>query len=387
MANAASLQANTTVATLTVTTPEPWGPRSRQRLIQAAAAAGLPEPAIVTAAAAAAATAVTDEAAGGFLLVCTVGDDYPHLVVLDATNQYAQIAAVSVRDSNAPGINPALADSIRQRSRGTEELSGVLEWQIARAIDRVRAALVSTPRIPVLLPGYTEPVVVEESDLDKAVRPHLDQLASGLIQALTEADITPPDIAAIILVAYDATAAAAHGALTDAGFPPTVTLTQPDQIAAGAARLADTTHADHAPTAATTRLPRTRLTIGSLTAVAVLAAVSVLLLLQTVNTADIYTISASIVGVRLPITNLALAAAIAATAATTAAQLAPTTWLSPQGMNDPASTGYLLRRSYLAAAAAGLALAGLWGLGTGVGVGWTDPQYLGWTLTVATPIA
>jgi len=165
-----------------------------------------------------------------------------------------------------------------------------------------------------------------------------------------------------------------------------VILTQPDQIAAGAAHLTGTIRAAAAPTAATTRLPRTRLTIGSLTAVAVLAAASVVLLLQTVTTADISTIARSIVGVRLPVANVALAAAVAATAAIAAAQLAPTTWLSPQGMNDPASTGYLLRRSYLGAAAAGLALAGLWGLGTGVGVGWTDPAYLRWALTAAAPI-
>jgi hypothetical protein len=56
-------------------------------------------------------------------------------------------------------------------------------------------------------------------------------------------------------------------------------------------------------------------------------------------------------------------------------------------MTDQTSTGYLLRRSYLAAAAAGLALAGLWGLGTGVGVGHTDPRYLRWALTAAAPIA
>ncbi|GGK99444.1 hypothetical protein [Mangrovihabitans endophyticus] len=188
-------------------------------------------------------------------------------------------------------------------------------------------------------------------------------------------------------MAYDATATAAQAALADAGLPQPTLLTQPEQVAGGAARLAGATHAAEGPTAATTRLPRTRLTIGSLTAVAVLAAASVGLLLQTVTTADVSTIAARVVGVRLPIGNLALAAAIAATAATAAAQLAPTTWLSPQGLNDPASTRYLLRRSYLAAAAAGLALSGLWGLGTGVGVGWTDPQYLRWALTAAAPVA
>ena len=157
-------------------------------------------------------------------------------------------------------------------------------------------------------------------------------------------------------------------------------------MAAGAARLTGTVRATTAATAATTRLPRTRLTISSLTAVAVLAA-SVILLLQTVTTADIFTIGISIVGVRLSVANLALAAATAATAALAAAQLAPTTSLSPQGMNDSASTGYLLRRSYLGAAAASLALAGLWGLSTGVGVGWAEPRYLRWALTAAAPIA
>ncbi len=190
-----------------------------------------------------------------------------------------------------------------------------------------------------------------------------------------------------MLVAQDATAPAATTAITDAGLPPPAVLTQPDQIAAGAARLTGTIGAAETSTAATTRLPRTRLTIGSLTAVAVCALASVVLLIQTVTTADQYLNSIDVVGVRLPLANLALAAALAATAATAAAQLAPTTWLSPQGMSDPASTGYLLRRSYLAAAAAGLALAGLWGLGTGVGVEYVDPRYLRSALAAAVPIA
>jgi hypothetical protein len=388
VANTAAVQAGIGVATMTVTTPEPWGPKSRQRLTQAATAAGLPEPAVVTAmAAAAAASPRTDEARGGFVLVCVIGDDYPHIAVLDATDRYTQLAAVTVRDPDAPGIDRAIAGSIRLRSGSGVDLATELDWLTGVEIDRARTALISTSRTPVLLPGHLDPVIVEGADLDKATRPHLDQFVTALAQALAEADIDQGDITATVLVAYDATAAAAQSALADAGLPQPTLLTQPEQVAAGAARLAGDTHTAEGPTAATTRLPRTRLTIGSLTAVAVLAAASVVLLLQTVTTADVSTIAVTIVGVRLPVANLALAAAIAATAATAAAQLAPTTWLSPQGLNDPASTGYLLRRSYLAAAAAGLALAGLWGLGTGVGVSWTDPQYLRWALTAAAPIA
>ncbi len=388
VANTASVQAGIGVATLTVTTPEPWGPKSRQRLVQAATAAGLPEPAVVTAmAAAAAASPPTGEAPGGFVLVCVIGDDYPHIAVLDATDRYTQLAAVTVRDSGAPGIDRAVADSIRHGAGSSADRPTELDWLTGLEIDRARTALIGTPRTPTLLPGHLDPVVVEGADLDKAARPHLDQLLPALTQALADADIDQGDITATVLVTYDATASAAHTALADAGLPQPTLLTQPEQVAAGAARLAEATHTPQGPTAATTRLPRTRLTIGSLTAVAVLAVASVVLLLQTVTTADISTIAATIVGVRLPVANLALAAAIASTAAAAAAQLAPTTWLSPQCLNDPASTGYLLRRSYLGAAAACLALAGLWGLGTGVGVGWTDPQYLRWALTAAAPIA
>jgi hypothetical protein len=239
----------------------------------------------------------------------------------------------------------------------------------------------------VLLPDQSDPIVIDGSDLDKAARPHLDQLAPALHQALAEADIDQADITATVLVAHDATAPAATTAITDTGLPPPAVLTQPDHVAAGAARLTGTTGTAETSTAATTRLPRTRLTIGSLTAVAVFAVASVILLIQTVNTAYQYMDSIDVVGVRLPLANLALAAALAATAATAAAQLAPTTWLSPQGMTDPASTGYLLRRSYLAAAPASLALAGLWGLGTGVGVEYVDPRYLRSALTAAVPIA
>jgi hypothetical protein len=390
VANTASAQAGIAVSTLTVTTPQPWGPKSRQRLILAATTAGLPEPAIVTAAAAASVTGVhaDDEAQGRFVLVCTIGDDYPELAVLDTTEQYTQLAATTVRDPDAPGIQHALAASIRQSAGGTKALAE-LDLRTAVEIDRARTALAGTPRTPILLPEQPGPVVLDVADLHKAAQPHLDQLSPALNQILNDADIDRTDLAATVLVAYDATAPDARAALTDAGLPPPTIITQPDQLASGAARLTVRTRARAAATAATTRLPRTRLTIRSLAAVAVLAAASAVLLIQIVTTANTWYLGGGtqVSSVALPVANLALAAALAATAATAAAQLAPTTWLSPQGMADPASTGYLLRRSYLAAAAAGLALAGLWGLGTGVGVEYSDPQYLRWALTAAIPIA
>ena len=388
LANTASTQAGTVVATLTVTTPEPWGPRSRDRLTQAATTAGLPEPAIVTAAAAAAVVAVPPEHhPHRFVVVCTIGDDHLSIAVLDTTNQYSQLAAVAVHDPDAPGIQQALYTCIRHRTGNHANLPTEVNWQVSAEIDRARAALINTPRTPVLLPEQPDPVIIELADLDKAVRPHLDHVAPAVTRVLTDADIDNADITATVLLAYDATAPAAQAALTEAGLPAPTVVTQPHQVAEGAAQLTGTTRTAATPTAATTRLPRARLTLGSLTAVAVCAVASVVLLLQTITTAYITTVVFDVIGVRLPLANLALAAALAATAATAAAQLGATTWLSPQGMADPASTGYLLRRSYLAAAAAGVAIAGLWGLGTGVGVEYVNPSYIRSTLAAAVPIA
>jgi hypothetical protein len=337
---------------------------------------------------AAAALARHDREPGRFVLICTISDDYPTLTVLDTTDQYTQLAATTVRDPDTPGIHHALAALLRQRSGAHDPAAAELDWRTADEIDRARTALTTQPRTPILLPEQSDPVVLDLADLGKAVQPHLDQLGAALTQTLTDADIDHADVTATVLIAYDATAPLAQTALTDAGLPPLTTISQPDLLAVGAAQLT----AGHAgpgsgPTAATTRLPRTRLTLASLTAVAVLAVASVALLTQTITTADISTIAVTVVGVRLPVENLTLAAALAATAATAAAQLAPTTWLSPKGMADPASTGLLLRRSYLAAAAAGLALAGLWGLGVGVAVEYPANEYVRWALTAALPIA
>lgn len=135
------------------------------------------------------------------------------------------------------------------------------------------------------------------------------------------------------------------------------------------------------------RLPRGRLTLRSLTGTAVLAACSVTLLVQTVRTAYINSINIEIVYVHLASPNISLSAVLAVLTALSAASLAPTTWLTPAGIADTASTGILLRRAYLGAAGAGLAIAGLWGLGVGVAVDFFAGPYLRWALIAAVPVA
>ncbi|MEV7628840.1 hypothetical protein [Actinoplanes sp. NPDC089786] len=387
VANTAATQGGAPIDTLTLTTPYPWGPKSRQRLTLAATAAGLPAPAIVTAAAAAVGAVAVAGQAPRFVLVCSVADDFPALTVLDTANQYTELAATVVRHPDAPGIQETIAELVRQRSDPATPAADGTDWRTAAEINRAREALTGEVRAAVLLPEQTAPVVIDLDDLGKAVRPHLDRLPAAVTDVLADADIDLADITATVLVATDATASLAHAALGGAGLPTAVLLSQPVQLAAGAAQLTAHAHPPTAVTAASTHLPRTKLTLTNLAGIAVFSVASAVLLIQTLRTADINTIFSEVRGVRLPIENLGLAAALAATAAITAAQLAPTTWLSPQGLADPPSTGVLLRRSYLAAAGCGLAIAGLWGIAAGVVLDFQDPAYLRWTLTAAAPIA
>jgi hypothetical protein len=395
VANTASLQAGAAITALAVVTPQAWGPRSRDRLSQAATLARLPTPHIVTAAAAAAAIASSDaitSPSGAYTLVCATADAGPTITILDAGTTYTQLAVADVRDPHAPAIDQALTDLAWERAHtGRDTPTPVLGhgWQTAAEIHHARTVLATQPRAPILLPEPYPAVVIDRDDLTGAAKPHLDRLDDTIDQALTDADLDHTGLTATVVIGDDATLTALHTALSEAGPPPAVITGQPYALADGAARL---TH-HHNPTAATTataattRLPRTRLTVRSLAATAILAVCSIALLSQVVATADISTIGATITGVRLATENVSLAAALAALAAISVAHLAPTTWLTPAGMADETSTGILLRRSYLAAAATGLALAGLWGLGVGVGVGYTSGSYLRWALITAAPIA
>ncbi|MEV4847542.1 hypothetical protein AB0K20_30565 [Micromonospora matsumotoense] len=71
------------------------------------------------------------------------------------------------------------------------------------------------------------------------------------------------------------------------------------------------------------------------------------------------------------------------------AHLAPTTWLTgtPTTPTEEPTTGSLIRRSYLPAAAGGTITATLYGLTTGTAFSFDYTSYLKWTLGGALPLA
>jgi hypothetical protein len=370
------------IAQLTVVTAYGWGHRARQRLLQAAAAADLPEPHVVAAATAAACRAVP--ATTGFAIVATADLD---LTVLDIGDGYQQVAYTVIADPAAPGIDDALLAAVAARVPGLDRAPA--GWQTRREVHQARTALAGQPRTSLLLPHPHPAVVVDRGDLATAAAPHLARVAETVKQVLADADLDAGDVTAVVMPGNDAVLPELAGALTATGLPEPTLLPDPHALAHGALRV--TQPIGSAPargdTAATARLPRTRLTVVNLARIAVLAAASVALLLQTITTADLWRLGGSVYDARVAVENLGLAAALAVLTAWTAAQLVPTTWLTSAQAGNDTSTGVLLRRGYLGAATLGLAVAGLWGLGARVGVGVPGDSYLQVALMCALPIA
>ncbi|MEU4693760.1 hypothetical protein [Actinoplanes sp. NPDC023714] len=374
VANVASAQTGVPITALTIIDPRTWGHRARQRLSQAATNAGLPAPSIVNPAAAAAAFAGNT---GRFVLVGTASLD---LTILDVSSGYQQLATARVCDTAAPAIDEALFQTAVTAGPVTHD------WRTVREAQQARAFLAVQPRVSLLMPDPHPPAVITRAEVSTAAQPHLARFGEHLKQLLADADLDTADISDVILVGDDPVTAGLETALAATTLPAARTLRDPHAIPNGALRLVTPSNAQQGETAATVRLPRTKLTISRLARVAVLAVCSVTLLFQTIATADPYTWGLDIIQVFWARENLALAAVLAVLTGWAAAQLAPTTWIMAAGLEDPATTGMLLRRNFLGAALLGLLVAGMWGIGTGVAVNFIKDEFLITALLGAVPI-
>ncbi|BCY07344.1 Hsp70 family protein [Actinoplanes sp. L3-i22] len=384
VANLAAGQTGSPVTALTLITDRAWGPRARQRLQQAAISAGLPDPHVVTAAAAAASVVQSGtEGPGPYVAVGTGGLE---MAILDCVTGYHQLAHLPIHDSSAESIDRALAQVAAERAAADSEVL-LGDWRVMREIRLARSSLADQPRTSILLPEPYQAVLLTRSDIHAAAAPYFDDIEETVKQLVAEAELEVSEIGAVVLVGDDAVIPELEAALTTAGLPLAVVLRDPHVISYGALQLTQPLYAASRGTAATVRLPRTRLTLANLARVAVLAACSVALLWQTIETAITWKTGSTVTAVYLPRENIAFAAALAALTGWAAAQLTPTTWILSSHADDNITTGALLRRGYLGAASLSLALAGLWGLGIGIGVHYTPDPYIKITILTAAPFA
>ncbi|GAA4935517.1 hypothetical protein [Actinoplanes utahensis] len=210
---------------LTVITAQSWDLPARQRLEKAADIARLPRPRVVTAAAAVASLTGEDVA-----VVCVPGPAWPELTLVDARDGQQRLTAATVRAPGAAAVDEALLRVAAVRAGADADAD---DWRLLWEIERARSVLAVQPRAAVLLPEPHQAVVVAREDLAAATAVHLDRLADTVKQLLDDADLTPPDIGAVVLVGDDDQMAAA---LTGAGLAPTRTVRDPHAILRSAAR-------------------------------------------------------------------------------------------------------------------------------------------------------
>lgn len=391
------------ITALTMTVPAGWGPRRRQRLQDAAARASLPAPRLVTAPAAIAAHLSTPPATvhdGACVLVCQAGGGPLTLTVLQHTGgEYRELATTTLPDGAETRIVEILARRATHTAAAADadlwqriDQPATIEdqqarWHLLTSTRHATETLATQPRAAVLLPEPNPPAVIDHADLTAATRPLLDQLPTAVHDILTNADVDPTQLHHVILTS-DGTPPlpGLHDTLTAAaGRSPTV-ITAPYATADGA--LLTARHPHTTPTAAASRLPRTRLRISDLTGFIIIGLSSAALLVQAVTTADIRRSGFRTYFVRTVLEHFGAAGTLAALAALAVAHLAPTTWLTGPPL-DPAtdpSTGTLIRRAYTAAAAVGITVAAMYGLAAGTYFGLTPTPYLRWSLTAAAPI-
>jgi hypothetical protein len=208
--------------------------------------------------------------------------------------------------------------------------------------------------------------------------------------------VRPDQLGPVVISGDSATLPALGDAVHAAtGHTPTLIGAAPYAMADGAllataATRPDTAHpadtAAAAGTAASSRLPRTRLRAADLIGVLTLSGCSAMLLLQAAATAWTHETMPPYATVYLPTEQVAAAAAIAAVAALAVAHLAPTVWLSgtpPDPATEP-TTGTLIRNAYLTAAVLAVIVAALQGMAVGISYGHT---FLTPALTAALPAA
>jgi hypothetical protein len=388
------------VDAVTVSIPPSWGPRRRERLLLAAARVGLPRPTLVTAPAALAAQVTAYGPAvpeGACVLVCQADAHPMSLTMLQAVaGGFRELGTTALAYPDGADIDQTLTHraidasgdiELRRRIDHPSELEDHrTRWILLHHIRQLRHTLLTQERAPVLLPEPHPPAVLTHHDLSTAIQPLLDQLPTSVAELLTATDVGAAQIHIVILHTntalpglQDHLAAATHR-------PATVITGHPHATADGAFLL--TAPATGRPTAATTRIARVRLRITDLVGAVIIGGCSLALLIQAITTTYTVTIDAEIAGAVVPSAQLGAAALLTVLTAITVAHLAPTTWLAgtPANPESAPTTGILIRRAYLTAAATGATVATLYGLATGSAFGLDITPHLQATLIAALPL-
>ncbi|MET7396429.1 Hsp70 family protein [Dactylosporangium sp. NPDC005572] len=236
---------------LVLTHPASWDGLRRQVLVQAAANAGLPAPALVAEPVAAARAFDHVVPLGAGILVCDLGAGGFDAAVLRRTpDGFALVSAQGAPDAAGLDLDaaivvelgaahaaadPAAWHRLSEPSTPADRAAAQAFWDEVR---RAKETLAVAPAAAVAVPILQIQATLTRPQLDQLARPLLDRAATAARQAVHAAGLAPAQLAAVVLTGGGSrlplAAAVLHQAL---GVPPRL-LPQPELVVASGALLA-----------------------------------------------------------------------------------------------------------------------------------------------------
>jgi hypothetical protein len=400
----ASRVAQRPIGEVRLVVPAAWGPRRRTLMRQAAHRAGLGQPTLVEAPVAAAQRVVatgTSVLVGSYAVVCDFGGGFEASVVRRVPTGFEVLSTIEAADAGGNRIDQAIAEDLAAvgdspaEDDTTDPLSDADRLMLLAAARTAKETLTHAATVAAGLPPPRPAVVLHSARVDALARPALFRAARATQEAIDVAEVDRSELAGVYCVGGAATPAAMRVLGDETGLTP-VALDEPRMAAVlGAAEAISRagTAADIDAPVSVPPAPRARRAAG----LAVPGAASLILFLHFLFSAEPSSSRSRGYGdpyayVLANWGELAMAATFALVTALMAATLIASS-LPAERRPQAGERGELgepvqqIGTGLLAAAAAGLAVAGMYAVAASVIFGLSTGPFLRWALLPILPLA
>jgi hypothetical protein len=176
--------------------PAGWGPRRRTWLRHAARKAGLTVSRLIEAPIAATSpptTATTPTAGDHTMLVIDLGSGCEATVLAQTPTGPDVLSTLTDPDAGGDHIDGTLTAILT--GTAPDDLPAEQRWPITATVRAARHALTGQAAVTVPLPAPAPPAILNTGHLQQAAQPAFERAAQCAAEALTNADLTPADVA------------------------------------------------------------------------------------------------------------------------------------------------------------------------------------------------
>lgn len=224
------------VADVRLVVPAGWGPKRRTWMRQAAYRAGLGQPTLVDAPVAAADQLLAQGLqlpVGAFVLMCDAGAGFEVSVLRRGPSGFEALSTLADSDAGGNRIDHSLAQGMAavEVTAGAAAPADVDEHLLSVHARVAKESLVQVPAVMVPMPPPRPALVVTSAMLAEAARPVVQRAAQLCVDAVAAAELTAEQLAGVYCIGGGANLAALPQAISERlGRVPTV-VSEPDAVA------------------------------------------------------------------------------------------------------------------------------------------------------------